>query len=148
MSGSSLQSEEKPATQGGGNVTQSALKEGEKLVLRIPIVDDLTFWLAVNSLAFLFVGGSQIAWGYNGIDLALSIGALLVGLGYGYLALARSRKKESWVVTVAILLPAVIIVIDALVRSWLPGPTLLIIVVSGLLLHSAYVEMRSQARRT
>jgi hypothetical protein len=69
----------------------------------IPSVDDVTFWLVVNAVLFLYVGIFQLAYRY-GPGTFLSAGAIILGIIYLLLWMQSKTKKKmayQWVMLIS-----------------------------------------------
>ncbi|QQG48235.1 MAG: hypothetical protein HY247_05610 [archaeon] len=83
----------------------------------IPMVDDMTFWLVVNVVLFLYVGIFQLAYGY-GPGTFLSAGAIL--LAVLYLVLWMWGKTNKKMARQAIMMISGLAVLgDLVVIAWL-----------------------------
>ncbi|MBI3860235.1 MAG: hypothetical protein HY296_08430 [Thaumarchaeota archaeon] len=109
-----------------------------------PKVDDMTFWLVVNIVLFLFVGIFQLAYGY-GPGTALSAGAIL--LAFIYLVLwfwGKTNKKIAR--QLVMMISGLAVLGDIIVVAWLAngsfsGTSALLDFAGIMLYRSAYKLM-------
>lgn len=112
----------------------------------MPRFSDITFWLVVNVVLFLYVGIFQLANGY-GPGTAYSAGAIILAVVYLLLWMFRRTNKkmaDQWLMIIS----GLAILGDLIVVGWVnqgsfSGDSALLDVAGLMLFHSTYQEYRN-----
>jgi len=124
-------------------VSQDSLAALDKLVKKMPIVDDILFWIVVNAFVLAYVGAWQLVF-HSGPSLVLSALAVVAAALYVLLARRRFAKPEPWTAQVCIALPALILLGDLIVTGGATAFGVLIAVSSLLLIFYTYRTLRGK----
>ncbi len=112
----------------------------------IPSVDDLTFWLAINVLLFLYVGIFQLAYGY-GPGTILSAGAIVIAVLYLLLwMMSKTNKKmaHQWIMVFSGLAVLGDLVALALIsQGYFTGTSAILDFAGIMLFRSTYKEFKT-----
>jgi hypothetical protein len=111
------------------------------LLRALPVVDDLGFWLVINSLVLAYVGAAELLFQYGPGQV---YSALAVALAAGYLVMARHwvASRLLPLLGLAMLVPSLVILGDLLVTRAQFPLSVLIDMVSLILIFVAYREYR------
>ena len=114
----------------------------------LPSVDDVTFWLLVNVILFLYVGLEQLIHGY-GLGSYLSAGGVLLAVIYLMLMMSGQTHKKmanQWVLIFSGLAVLGDLVAIAYYSSgYFTGDSALLDFAGLMLFHAAYRTLKSLA---
>jgi hypothetical protein len=133
----------------GTQSTPSVPSPMDSMEKMVPIVDDITFWLVVNVILFLYVGIFQLYYKY-GPGGYLSAGAIL--LAFIYLVLwmwSKSNKKMAHQVVMLIsglaVLGDLVVVATIAPYGYFSGTSALLDFAGIMLFRSTYKEIKKPA---
>ena len=114
----------------------------------MPVFSDITFWLFVNVILFLYIGIFELANGY-GPGAGYSAGAIIVAVIYLLLWMYRKTSKkmaDQWLMIIS----GLAVLGDLIVIGWLfagsfSGGSALLDFAGIMLFRSTYKEYRSPA---
>jgi hypothetical protein len=114
----------------------------------MPMVDDITFWLVINAILYLYVGIFQLAYGY-GPGTFLSAGAIILAIIYLLLWMwSKTNKKmgHQWVMFIS----GLAVLGDLVVIAWIShgsfsGTSALLDFAGIMLFRSTYKEYKRPA---
>ncbi len=111
------------------------------LLRTLPVVDDITFWLVINSLVLAYVGAAELLFQYGPGQV---YSALAVALAAGYLVMARhwAASRMFPILGLSMLVPSLVVLGDLLITRAQFPLSVLIDVVSLVLIFVAYREYR------
>lgn len=113
----------------------------------LPSLDDVTFWLLVNVVLFLYVGIGQITHGY-GPGTYLSVGAVLLAVIYLMLWMwGKTDRKiaNQWIMIISgLAVLGDLIVIGYYAWGAFTGTSALLDFAGLMLFRAAYRELKSQ----
>lgn len=120
----------------------------DSMAKMIPMVDDITFWLLLNVVLFLYVGIFQLAYGY-GPGTFYSAGAIILAVIYLLLwSMAKSKKKmaHQWIMIIS----GLAVLGDLVVIAWISkgsfsGTSALLDFAGIMLFHLTYKESKTMA---
>ncbi len=112
----------------------------------VPRFSDITFWLVVNVVLFLYVGIFELANGY-GPGATYSSGAIILAVIYLLLWMFRRTNKKT-ADQLLMIISGLAILGDLIVVGWVnqgffSGDSALLDVVGLMLFHSTYQEYRN-----
>lgn len=111
----------------------------------MPAFEDITFWLVVNAVLFLFVGIFQLANGY-GPGTSLSAGAIVLAVIYLLLWTYRKTNKkmaDQWIMVLSgLAVLGDLIVIGWINRGAFTGSSAILDVAGLMLFRATYKDYR------
>ncbi len=119
----------------------------DSMAKTIPMVDNVTFWLAINVVLFLYVGIFQLANGY-GPGTYLSAGAIILAVIYLLLWMTsrtKTKMAHQWIMMIS----GLAVLGDLVVIAWVSkgsfsGTSALLDFAGIMLFRSTYKESRTQ----
>lgn len=114
-----------------------------KLVKKIPIFDDVVFWILVNVFVLAYVGAWQLIF-HSGPSLILSALAVVTAMLYILLARRMFIKRELWTTEASLVLPVLILLGDLIATGGVTAFSIFIAIPSLLLIFYAYRNLREE----